>query len=190
MNDLTNRRPSFALECFLARDAPAPGANRWKIRQATQADLDRLVELSIRLALRTEKRALDEPTVRAGIQSLIDSPSRGFVLVAEDEKGAVVGEVMVGGFEWSEWSNGLYWCVTSCAVSPAYNRQERKAVARALHQSLVERAMAEGAIGLKASVLQGYVWLACFFPDLGFRPNKCSVLEQRFGNPAEPLHGL
>jgi predicted N-acetyltransferase YhbS len=153
-------------------------------------DIDRLVELSLRLARRTEKRALDEPTVRAGIQSLIDSPSRGFVLVAEDEQGAVVGEVMVGGFEWSEWSNGLYWCVTSCAVSPAYNREERTAVARALHENLVERALAAGAIGLKASVLEGNTWAANFFPELGFRPNRYSVFEQRIGSHAEAPHGL
>jgi hypothetical protein len=178
VNTLTMPRPSLALLRSKAPHAPAAGAHRWTIRQATRTDLDRLVDLSIRLARRTEKRALAEPIVRAGIASLIESPAHGFILVAQDEEGALVGEIMVGGFEWSEWSNGVYWIVTSCAVHPAYSLEEREGVVRALHQSLVARATAEGVVGLKASVLEGNTWAARYFPELGIRPNGYAVFEQ------------
>jgi hypothetical protein len=157
-------------------ESSAADASLWTIRSATHDDLDRLVALSLLLARKTEDRYLDKSAVRSGIRSLIESPAQGFVLVAEDEKGDVVGELMVGGAEWSEWSNGRFWCITSCAFDPRCDGDE---IVRALHRRLVELARMAWprVIGIKGCIRKGNTWATNFFPRLGFKPNHYSVFE-------------
>ena len=88
-----------------------------KVRFATSEDLDTLVAFSICLAKESENRRLDPDTVRAGIRHLLGDP-QAIVLVALDDDGRAVGEMMIGGREWSEWSDGQFWWVTSVYVRP------------------------------------------------------------------------
>lgn len=148
----------------------------WIIREATRKDLNRLVGLAMALARATEGRTLDKVTVRAGVESLIDSSSQGFIIVAEDKHGRIVAELTVGGSEWSDWSNGRYWLVTSFAFEPSCNVE---ALTKALHQRLVELATAQGIIGIRCNVFEGNAWAASFFRSIGLTPNGYSVFEQK-----------
>ena len=60
---------------------------------------------TVAMALETEALALDEPTVRKGVDALLRSPDKGFYVIAEAADGTPVGQLMVTS-EWSDWNNG------------------------------------------------------------------------------------
>ncbi len=91
------------------------------IRTATDADVPTLAAFNVAMARETEDKALDPDTVRAGVQALLDDPTRGFYLVAERD-GEVVGSLMIT-TEWSDWRNGDFWWVQSVYVRPEARRQ-------------------------------------------------------------------
>ena len=80
-------------------------AQKIDIRLANDADIDGVVELTLRLAQETEKKDLDRATVRRGLQRLLDGPdTRVYVATAREEPRTIVGFVSVSGWEWSEWT--------------------------------------------------------------------------------------
>jgi len=91
------------------------------IRTATDDDADTIAQFNRSMAAETEDKPLDPDTVQAGVQALLDNPSRGFYLVAERD-GAVVGSLMIT-TEWSDWRNGAFWWVQSVYVRPEARRQ-------------------------------------------------------------------
>lgn len=74
------------------------------IRPATDADVDILTEFNCRLAIETEDKRLDEPTVRSGVSHGLNLPDEVLYLVAETN-GQVVGQLMLTR-EWSDWRDG------------------------------------------------------------------------------------
>ena len=76
---------------------------------------------TVAMALETEALALDEPTVRKGVDALLRTPDKGFYVIAEAADGTPVGQLMVTS-EWSDWNNGrwlLPLAVTMCPGRPA-----------------------------------------------------------------------
>jgi len=56
------------------------------------------------MAWETEQLRLDEETVREGVRNLLQSPDKGFYLIAEVD-GVPAGQLMITS-EWSDWWNG------------------------------------------------------------------------------------
>jgi GNAT superfamily N-acetyltransferase len=117
--------------------------NRLIVRPALQEDLDTLVRFSTAMARETEGRRLEQTRLRQGTQAVLDSPARGFYLVAEladRSPRRVVGQLLVT-FEWSDWRNAVFWWIQSVYVDPAWRR---RGVYRTLHRAILERAKRRG----------------------------------------------
>ena len=69
------------------------------IRQAETADLEQLIPLCIDYCI-ADEHTVDESLIRAGVSGLLASADRGFVLVACDESGTLIGYAAVS----SGWS--------------------------------------------------------------------------------------
>lgn len=130
-------------------DISKPAISRATIvRYATLDDLEVLIDLSCQLCVETEGRTLEREIVRQGLNRVLNSPP-WFILVAECES-RVAGELIVGGAEWSEWSNGLYWWVTSLYADPAFRGA---GIIRLLFDRLHElaRSSPDGVIGIRGA---------------------------------------
>ena len=92
-----------------------------RIREVTLADSATIAEFNLQMAWETEALKLDADVVLAGVRELIQSPQRGFYLVAEREQ-RVAGVLMVT-TEWSDWHNATYWWIQSVYVTPSFRRQ-------------------------------------------------------------------
>ncbi|MCU0454455.1 MAG: GNAT family N-acetyltransferase [Bacteroidetes bacterium] len=86
------------------------------IRPGTLADLTVIVGYNNAIAVETEHRQLDIPTLTKGVDALLRDPSKGRYFVAE-ENGEVIGQTMFT-YEWSDWRNGMFWWIQSVYVRP------------------------------------------------------------------------
>ncbi len=119
-----------------------------KIRPATPADLDFLVEANAAMARETEGRQLDRERVRKGIEAVLSDPSRGRYFLAE-EKGRLAGTLMVT-TEWSDWRNGFFWWIQSVYVLP---EARGRGCFHALYRHALDQAGAAGDVcGLRLYV--------------------------------------
>ncbi len=91
--------------------ATAPGVN---IRQAEDGDLEIIVDMVAAITEETEDRLQDKELITKSTRHLLDSPSRGFCLVA-DAGGEVVGIVVVT-YMWSYFRNGTTWWLQAVYV--------------------------------------------------------------------------
>lgn len=118
------------------------------IRAATPADVEVVARFNAALAWESEHKRLHEPTLLAGVRSLLSDPHKGFYTLAE-RGGEVVGQTLIT-FEWSDWRNGWYWWIQS-----VYVRADARKVGvfRALFDHLKAKAMADTeVIGLRLYV--------------------------------------
>ncbi len=119
-----------------------------RVRAATGADVDFLVEFNAAMALETEAKTLVPATLRAGVARVLADPARGFYLVAEIDD-VVAGCLMIT-YEWSDWRNGEWWWLQSVYVRPEYRRQ---CVFHALFDEIEQRvARTPDALGLRLYV--------------------------------------
>jgi len=86
------------------------------IRLAGREDAYHFVEFNKAMALETEGKALDVPIVEAAVNAVVEDPSKGFYIVAEDE-GEIVGGLMIT-YEWSDWRNAWWWWIQSVFIRP------------------------------------------------------------------------
>ena len=91
------------------------------IRKAKAQDLTALVQFNQAMAEETEGLALDKTTLTQGVGTLLESPQKGFYLVAEIA-GEIVGSLMVT-FEWSDWRAKDYYWIQSVYIRPQNRRQ-------------------------------------------------------------------
>lgn len=107
-----------------------------KIRPGLFYDVETIADLQVRMAWETEEFKLDPPTVRAGVQAVIDDPSKGRYWIAEID-GAVAGCLLTVP-EWSDWRNGTILWIHSVYVVPGH--RGKKVYAALYHhvQSLVQ----------------------------------------------------
>jgi len=157
-------------------DETAPAGRALAIRPATAADLDVIIEFNRRLAAETEDTTLDTATLRPGVGTLLDDPSRGRYFVACDGE-TVVGQIMHTR-EWSDWRNGDIWWIQSVYVRPD---SRRRGVFGALYAHL--RAMAEtapGVVGLRLYVEVENRTAQATYARLGMRAAPYRVMEDLF----------
>ena len=118
------------------------------VRKAIRSDLDALVRFNRAMAEETEGKDLPSDTLRAGVLSVFDDPSKGFYIVADGD-GGPVGSLLITP-EWSDWRNSYYWWVQSVYVSPAYRRG---GIYRTLHRYVEVLARSNGNVaGLRLYV--------------------------------------
>jgi GNAT superfamily N-acetyltransferase len=117
-----------------------------QIRSATPRDAATIVDFNQRLAWESERKRLDEETLRRGVERLLEDTARGrYFLACRD--GQIVGQLMIT-YEWSDWRNGPIWWLQSVYVVPECRRQ---GVFRRLHAHARELARQE-AVGLRLYV--------------------------------------
>jgi ribosomal protein S18 acetylase RimI-like enzyme len=92
-----------------------------RIRDASPADQEFLARGNEAMALETEHKRLDPPTIRLGVAAVLGNAAHGRYFVAEDETGTPVGQLMVT-YEWSDWRNGQFWWIQSVYVLPSARR--------------------------------------------------------------------
>ena len=91
------------------------------IRQAMPQDAAELAEFNMGIARETEDYELIPEVIRAGVETMIASPDKGFYLVVELDNG-IQASLMVT-YEWSDWRNGTFWWIQSVYVRPEYRGQ-------------------------------------------------------------------
>jgi GNAT superfamily N-acetyltransferase len=96
-----------------------------RIRKAKLEDLERIADFNIQMAEETEDRVLDRNIVREGVKEVLKNESKGFYLIAEDNKKGktLTGQLMVT-YEWSDWRNKVFWWIQSVYVDKKYRKQK------------------------------------------------------------------
>lgn len=154
--------------------------NRFIVRPALQEDLDTLVRFSAAMARETEGRRLEEARLRQGTQAVLDSPARGFYIVAELADRSlrrVVGQMLVT-FEWSDWRNAVFWWIQSVYVDPAWRR---RGVYRTMHRAIVKRAKSrEDVCGVRLYVEGENRTAKAVYARVGLETSSYRVFEHDF----------
>ena len=91
------------------------------IRQAMLQDAEELAEFNMGIARETEGYELIPEVIRAGVETVIANPEKGFYLVVELDNG-IQASLMVT-YEWSDWRNGTFWWIQSVYVRAEYRGQ-------------------------------------------------------------------
>ncbi len=156
-----------------------PSSTRITVRAAAAEDLDLLVFGNQTMARVTEGRELDEETLRAGVLSALQDPSKARYLVAE-MAGRAVGQLMLT-LEWSDWRNGTFWWIQSVFVDETARRQ---GVYRALHDHVVGLAKKEPAVcGVRLYVERDNATAIATYRALGMKTCDYDIMEIDFSTP-------
>ncbi|WP_192021501.1 GNAT family N-acetyltransferase [Shewanella sp. WPAGA9] len=91
------------------------------IRKGQASDLAALVDFNQAMALETENLTLDNERLTKGVSTMLNSPEKGFYLVAEVD-GQIAGSLMVT-LEWSDWRATNYCWIQSVYIRPKNRRQ-------------------------------------------------------------------
>jgi ribosomal protein S18 acetylase RimI-like enzyme len=92
-----------------------------EIRRAVPQDVPVLVKFNQLMAMETEGKELDTPTLTSGVNALFSDPFKGFYIVAEIE-GEIAGQLMIT-YECSDWRNGNFWWIQSVYVAETFRKQ-------------------------------------------------------------------
>jgi GNAT superfamily N-acetyltransferase len=155
-----------------------------RVRTATAADTDWLVQCAVAMARETEDKALDAGTVRAGIGRGIAEPQRARYFVAMqdahaggDTLGRPVGTLMLT-TEWSDWRNGDWWWIQSVYVVPEARRQGVYTALYAYVQALARDT--PGVVGLRLYVEDANATAQRTYGALGMADAGYRILEDPF----------
>ncbi|HKT36178.1 MAG TPA: N-acetyltransferase [Nitrospira sp.] len=150
------------------------------VRPAGRDDVDSIVAFSAAMAWETEQRRLEEARLREGTESLLDTPSLGFFLVAElreSERSRLVGQLMIT-YEWSDWRNGVFWWIQSVYVDPAWRRLG--VFRRLLDAVMASARTTRDVCGVRLYVEQENHTAQTVYQRLGLSPSGYKVYEQDF----------
>ena len=146
------------------------------IRSATAEDAHALAQFNIAMAEETEERALDPVTVHAGVKAVIQSPARGFYLVAESG-GVCVGALLIT-FEWSDWRNGDLWWIQSVYVLPSHRG---RGIFRQLYEHVVAQATENSDVrGIRLYVEKDNLKAQTVYEHLSMTRTPYQVFERMF----------
>jgi len=149
------------------------------IRPATLADVETLVAFNAAMALETEDKRLDPNLLERGVVGLIENPSRGKYLLACDDGGRVVGQLMYT-FEWSDWRNGDVWWIQSVYVAPEFRR---RGVFQSLYKAVRTMAFESGGVvGLRLYVEHHNANAQATYRAMGMKDAGYSVMEEMFAD--------
>lgn len=91
------------------------------IRNATNDDIEQIVEFQLAMAHETEGITLDRNIVVKGVTAVLSDASKGRYYVAEIN-GKIVGSLLTT-FEWSDWRNGTILWIQSVYVLKEFRRK-------------------------------------------------------------------
>jgi len=150
------------------------------VRLAKPEDATKIASFSTAMALETEGRHLDLGRLHDGTIALLNSPDRGFFMVAELEQAEdrrLLGQLMVT-YEWSEWRNGAFWWIQSVYVDPAWRR---KGVYRRLHDTVVAIGKVDTKMcGIRLYVARDNRTAQTVYRRVGLAPSMYEVYEDDF----------
>lgn len=155
----------------------ASAASNIHVRRASQDDHGVIVQFNQAMALESEGKTLDAPTLQSGVNAVLQRDGLGFYLLAE-AAGQVVGQLLIT-TEWSDWRNAYFWWIQSVYVSQEHRRQ---GVYRALHERVVAEAQQLGGIcGVRLYVDRGNTIAQQVYDSLGMSHSHYDMYEVEFG---------
>lgn len=150
------------------------------VRLAKPEDAAMIESFSAAMALETEGRLLDRDRLHDGTVALLESPGRGFFMVAELEQFGdrrLLGQLMIT-YEWSDWRNGAFWWIQSVYVDPAWRR---KGVYRRLHDAVIAIGKADKKMcGIRLYVARDNRAAQTVYRRVGLTPSMYEVYEDDF----------
>jgi GNAT superfamily N-acetyltransferase len=151
-----------------------------KIRQARPEDAATIVSFSAAMALETEGRRLDLDRLYLGTIALLESPNRGFFMVAELERAddrQLLGQLLIT-YEWSDWRNGAFWWIQSVYVDPSWRRQS---VFRRMHETVMAAAKTSSNVcGVRLYVEESNSAAQAVYRKVGLTPSSYAIFETDF----------
>ncbi|MDO8357779.1 MAG: GNAT family N-acetyltransferase [Nitrospirota bacterium] len=150
------------------------------VRLATRGDAEKIASFSAAMAFETEGRRLDLERLSEGTRALLESPDRGFFMVAEleeSENRQLLGQLMIT-YEWSDWRNGSFWWIQSLYVDPAWRRQN---VFRRMHEAVMARAKTSPNVcGVRLYVEESNSLAQAVYRRVGLTPSSYAIFETDF----------
>ncbi len=160
--------------------SPMPVLNQLNVRLARPEDAATIASFSAAMALETEGRRLDLDRLHLGTIALIETPARGFFIVAEQEQGdsrQLLGQLMVT-YEWSDWRNGAFWWIQSVYVDPAWRRQS---IFRRMHETVMATAKTSPNVcGVRLYVEESNRTAQAVYRRVGLTPSSYAIFEHDF----------
>ena len=145
------------------------------IRKGIARDTETLVAFNQAMALETEQKTLDENTLRKGVSHLINTPSMGFYLLAE-QNNDIAGSLMITE-EWSDWRAARFWWIQSVYVAPAFRRQ---GIYSKLYREVQQLAEEQGDVcGLRLYVEKENINAQKTYQALGMAENQYLMYESK-----------
>ncbi|MBI3406806.1 MAG: GNAT family N-acetyltransferase [Planctomycetes bacterium] len=144
-----------------------------QIRQATAADLDRVVEFNQLLAEESEGKTLDLAKLRPGVAAALADEHKGLYFLAEDS-GQAIGQMGVT-YEWSDWRDGWFWWIQSVYVRPEFRR---RGVFRVIFEHIVAVAQRSGVIGMRLYVERDNAIAHKTYLKMGYEWTTYQVMEK------------
>ena len=149
----------------------------YRIRRGVLDDAELLTHFNHEMARESEDKPLDLARLKAGITALLNNPSDGYYLIAEDDRGEAAGALMLT-FEWSDWRNGRFWWIQSVYVRPEFRRT---GVYRALHAHVRDAARADrNACGLRLYVERENTGAQATYHAMGMVETHYRLYEEEF----------
>ncbi len=146
-----------------------------KIRRAVKDDVETLVHFNSSLAEETEATLLDKTTATAGVEAVLDDPSKGFYLIAESD-GHPAGGLLVT-TEWSDWRNAMFWWIQSVYVE---KESRQRGVYTALHRHVEELARENKSVcGIRLYVDHDNSGAQAAYERLGMQPGRYRFYETK-----------
>jgi len=150
------------------------------VRLARPEDAATIASFSAAMALETEGRRLDLDRLRDGTIALLESPDRGFFMVAELEQAddrQLLGQLMIT-YEWSDWRNGTFWWIQSVYVDPAWRR---RSVFRRMHETVMANAKTSPNVcGVRLYVEESNGSAQAVYRRVGLIPSSYAIFETDF----------
>jgi ribosomal protein S18 acetylase RimI-like enzyme len=150
------------------------------IRLAKLEDAARIASFSAAMALETEDRRLDLDRLHDGTIAVLNSPDRGFFMVAELEQAddrRLLGQLMIT-YEWSDWRNGAFWWIQSVYVDPAWRRQS---IFRRMHETVMVTAKTSPNVcGVRLYVEESNGAAQAVYRKVGLTPSSYAIFETDF----------
>lgn len=146
------------------------------LRVADFSDTEDLLHHNLEMALETEQLVLEKDLVRAGVQTLLLRPEKGFYLIAEIS-GKIAGSLMIT-YEWSDWRNSDIWWIQSVFVRPEFRRM---GVYTALHTEIVKMGKEKGAGKIRLYAERDNIEAHKTYIQQGMEPSHYLLFEQEIG---------
>jgi GNAT superfamily N-acetyltransferase len=144
-----------------------------RIRNAHEDDVDTIVNFQMAMAEETENIALNEKSVRQGVQNVIHDVQKGRYYLAQD--GNIVAGSLLITREWSDWRNLWVLWIQSVYVLPRYRG---KGIFKQLYNHIKQMALENNEVaGIRLYVDKSNVNAIKVYEKLGMDGEHYKVFE-------------